>query len=315
MRPIRLMPAVFLTLSCFGSAVAGDAVSVDASGNTTFSYPVKGPYLAALKPASQSFSDAVKPTLDASSVGCMYAVSGISENYPINLPSAATAGAGAVIAFSVDPWATANKQYILTPVAGQTIDGRPSTVGLVLVHTNFVMLLSDGSSKWISMIKKVDTDWVLDGTIDIKSSETLQPVKGAVVTGSRDYMWWKRSGDSVRLRFEYVQKSAGQAGNGDYLFRLPTGFYIDSTKVAFNNLPSSTGVDRGFPNVGSMTAAEKTGATIRNAQGEMYVYNNNQLRCMGRDQVSDSTVGASFISLLYPMVSYSGWAELPVVGW
>lgn len=218
-----LASAVLLALASFDSVAAVDAVSVDASGGTTFNYPVKGPYLAGLKPAAQGFTDAVKPTLDASSAGCLYSVAGTAGNYAINLPSAATVGAGAVIAFSVDPWATANKQYALTPVAGQTLDGRVSTTGLVLIHTNFAMLLSDGATKWITMVKKVDTDWIGDGVVQFSGSTTA-PGKGATAV---DAVQWRRIGSGLQARYNYRQTSAGTSGSGTMLMKLPAGFSAD----------------------------------------------------------------------------------------
>jgi hypothetical protein len=48
---------------------------------------------------------------------------------------------------------------------------------------------------------------------------------------------WRRVGDCMEIQFQYRQSSAGSAGNGIYLFSLPSGYAIDTAKL---NLTGST---------------------------------------------------------------------------
>lgn len=57
---------------------------------------------------------------------------------------------------------------------------------------------------------------------------TTPPTKGTVAF---DKAYWKRDGDSIKIRYTYAQTGAGSAGSGNYLFPLPPGFTIDATRV------------------------------------------------------------------------------------
>lgn len=57
---------------------------------------------------------------------------------------------------------------------------------------------------------------------------TSAPTKGTIVTDSAR---WRRVGDSMELRYDFRQSAAGSAGSGAYLFPLPAGYTIDTTKL------------------------------------------------------------------------------------
>lgn len=71
------------------------------------------------------------------------------------------------------------------------------------------------------------TDWVDGGTITI-TGVTTNPTKGTVV---QDKWWYRRVGDTYEFRMEYSQSTAGTDGSGQYLFSLPAGLAIDTTKI------------------------------------------------------------------------------------
>lgn len=136
--------SVLLPLSTW----AADAVTVNPDGTTTFNYTVAGPNLlgsAAPQSINGTGTGVSAGNLDATAAGKLFTVSGTSNGYPINLPSA-TIGDGVIIGFSVAPWASANQEYALTPASGQTIDGSPS---LKLIYTNYVELMSVGGN-WVT---------------------------------------------------------------------------------------------------------------------------------------------------------------------
>ena len=51
---------------------------------------------------------------------------------------------------------------------------------------------------------------------------------------------WRRIGDSMEIQFQYRQSSVGTAGSGAYLFSLPAGYQIDSTKLNLSVLGTNS---------------------------------------------------------------------------
>src|SRR5271165_3346954 len=81
------------------------------------------------------------------------------------------------------------------------------------------------------------TDWV-PFTMVITGSVS-NPAAGAGATSAAA---WRRVGDSMEINFNFSQTAAGSAGSGLYLFSIPTGFTIDSTKtLTTNNNASAVG--------------------------------------------------------------------------
>ena len=66
---------------------------------------------------------------------------------------------------------------------------------------------------------------------------TSDPTKG---TTSVDQAYYRRVGDSMEIKFDYAQTTTGTAGSGVYLFSVPSGYTIDSSKIDI-----STGTGRG----------------------------------------------------------------------
>lgn len=73
------------------------------------------------------------------------------------------------------------------------------------------------------------TDWT-PYTVTITAS-TTNPTKASSPTVDQGY--WRRVGDSMQIRYTYGYTSnAGAAsGSGDYIFSIPSGHTIDSTKI------------------------------------------------------------------------------------
>jgi len=67
---------------------------------------------------------------------------------------------------------------------------------------------------------------------------TTAPTKGTI---AEDIATWARHGDKMMWSYRYEQTAAGSAGNGTYLFPLPTGHEIDLTKHPIN---STVGIAR-----------------------------------------------------------------------
>lgn len=84
------------------------------------------------------------------------------------------------------------------------------------------------------------SDWTVFPMV-ITSSGT-SPTRGTV---TYELAVWRRVGDSMEIRFDYKQSTAGTAGTGVYYYGMPVGYQIDTTKVI------ASGNDVGYSIVGS----------------------------------------------------------------
>lgn len=69
------------------------------------------------------------------------------------------------------------------------------------------------------------SDWT-PYTLSIGATTTA-PTFGTITVNNAE---WRRVGDSMEIQYSFVQTSGGSAGTGVYLFPLPTGYAIDTTK-------------------------------------------------------------------------------------
>jgi hypothetical protein len=72
---------------------------------------------------------------------------------------------------------------------------------------------------------------------------TTAPTKGTIV---RDTAWYRRVGDTMEIQWNYEQSSAGTGGSGVYIFPLPLGLTIDTTKALANGDNSETVMGNGI---------------------------------------------------------------------
>lgn len=72
-----------------------------------------------------------------------------------------------------------------------------------------------------------DSAWIEEGVVGI-DAVTTAPTKGTIV---RDRIFYRRKGDTMEIRVEYEQSSAGASGSGTYLIDIPNSQIMDSDKV------------------------------------------------------------------------------------
>jgi hypothetical protein len=153
------------------------------------------------------------------------------------------------------------------------------------------------------------TDWQ-SYTLAVTSTGSA-PAKG---TNTVDKAMWRRVGDSLEIEWQYVASGAGTAGTGTYLFGLPSGLTIDTTKItADTNSISAL--------VGSGIATFVSGNTFR-ASLSMNVYNTTNLSARIHPSTSNSTtldsstvVGGGSYDLGSSSATYSFSAKVPILGW
>lgn len=114
--------------------------------------------------------------------------------------------------------------YTLNTTGGQTIGGVASGSYALYTNGESLTIQSDGAN-WIILDHKAETSWIDGGAMTIGAT-TTPPTKG---TTSRDKAWWRRDGQNVSVRFDYLQTGAGSAGSGNYLFTFPASLTIDTS--------------------------------------------------------------------------------------
>jgi hypothetical protein len=150
------------------------------------------------------------------------------------------------------------------------------------------------------------TDWK-SFTMTVTGS-TSNPTKGTVTT---DNAQWRRVGDSMEIHWEYQQSGAGADGNGVYLFALPSGFSIDTTKLVAS---STSGGDDGRGICG--VASSNTTVGGENRSGYVKAYDATHLIMMVGDATSNpSRVSNTFGNLGAANRGLAFRAIVPIVGW
>ncbi len=146
----------------------------------------------------------------------------------------------------------------------------------------------------------VMTDWT-PYTMVITGSVS-NPTIGTV---SVNQAYWRRVGDSMEIFYELEQIGAGSAGSGDYLFSLPPGYTIDSTKVPLND----------NSNIGIFYASTSGGPA--NGTGLVQIADSQHFYAGVNTNTSPAinTVGSTYYSLSASTVVYSLTAVVPILGW
>jgi len=131
---------------------------------------------------------------------------------------------------------------------------------------------------------------------------TTAPTPGTIV---RKNAYWRRVGSDMHIRFDFEQSSAGSGGSGDYLFPLPSGYSIDTTKIDISTT--------GSQNVVGAASAWTSGAE---EWGYVKIYNTTNLAIVGGfSSANADLIGSSNISIANTDTSYSFEAIVPISGW
>lgn len=153
----------------------------------------------------------------------------------------------------------------------------------------------------------VATDWASYSLVI--GGSTSAPTQGA---GATNNAFWRRVGDSVSIEFIYFQSSAGTAGSGQYLFPLPAGLSIDTTKIAL-------GSGAGSASAGNISSVGSGNVTNASNQAALIVgiYNSTNL-CLfpvGNTAGTMTQVSSANYALSTTLQSMTFTATVPVVGW
>lgn len=149
-----------------------------------------------------------------------------------------------------------------------------------------------------SQTTMVGSDWIsypllVGGSISAPSLGTTT-VNSAV---------WRRVGDSMEIKYDLNQTSAGSSGSGTYLLPIPAGYSIDFTKFkGSTNLLGQNMVGSGDFFIGS------TGA-----QADVLIFDSSNLYVVGNN--GQNTLSSGAFSLTNSPYQLSVNAKIPIVGW
>ena len=170
-------------------------------------------------------------------------------------------------------------------------------------------------AKTRGIFTQVITDWVNAGAT-VVTATTTNPTKGTIMT---DQMWWRRVGENMELRIALHTVTSGSSGSGDYLWAIPAGYAIDTSKLTISNAASSSGAYGWLAysdnNIGSFQVSDGNGQTD---VGGCIAYSSTQFRMVGglfantgNTMVVGDPVGFGHAADM----SYTAILSFPVVGW
>lgn len=322
---------VFLNAPFTGSTTPGASITFFTGSSATSAFPIGGSYSAALAtnsvasmpvstPGDMLISDAFNVDTEDQSkilqVKFSYAnLSGTSLNF-----SGTSANSLSIWIYDVTNavWIQPAGVYNLvqgTGVGIATATFQSSSNGikyqLAILNVNasaapYAILIDDLSvGPQISVSAPAVGDWQ-QYTVNITATIT-NPTKGATIFIDRGM--WRRVGDSMEIRYDYSQTSAGTSGSGVYLFNIPPGYTIDSSKIF-------VGTSGGLGKVGDVNMASSVSG---NFTGDVMIHDATTFSLKGVDpsaasgQLFDVTNGSCPLSA--STANYSWFARVPITGW
>lgn len=155
------------------------------------------------------------------------------------------------------------------------------------------------------------TDWQ-PYTLTIGGS-TSAPTPNA---GATSNAYWRRVGANVEISYRFQQTSAGTAGSGTYLFPIPSGLTIDTSKITVTtNNSGAGGTNLGVGSFATTTA----GNTNLALNARVAAYNSTNLCVIATGASSSAqsyTYGSVWTENLGTAPVYITFqASVPIAGW
>lgn len=217
-------------------------------------------------------------------------------SFSLTLPTA-VGNAGLTQYFHRIDDAPASAIYLI-PQSGQTINEGASVV--FIGKDESATLYSDGAN-WKIINRRATTQW-RPYAVTITGSSS-NPTKGTTAT---DQGYWRREGDSIKIRYEYRQTAAGSgaAGSGVYLFSLPAGIVIDTTKI------TAASTSAGAQSLGTGLCSDGSTTSV----GAVYARSTTGLSIV-TENASNTQVGSTLCPLNGSTANIGFEAAIPISGW
>lgn len=186
----------------------------------------------------------------------------------------------------------------------ETIDG--ATTKVLRTLNEAIVIVSDGTN-WRVVDRKTSTPWTAYSlTI---GADTTAPTLG---TTSVNTAMWKREGDSIKIKYSVMQTTVGVGGSGIYLFPLPAGIVIDTTKLS--TVPLFSGANYHGARVGGHHG--RLNATYLDGGAHLYDANNlYMVYDLGGGTAAPWSSGNTPLSGYTDVNLTFDTSDIPIVGW
>ncbi len=186
---------------------------------------------------------------------------------------------------------------------GTSTPGQALSVNGVIESTSGGIKFPDGTTQTTASSTAL-TSWTNAGAATL-SATTTAPTKG---TNTTDSVRWRRVGDTMEMRWNYVQTAAGVAGSGNYLITIPGGYSVDTAKLP---VPSSALDRRAYVGtIGIYYGGQ--------CSGQVYAYNSTQLWaeviCINGSSPGQGPWASTYIHFAYN-VTINLDLKIPISGW
>lgn len=172
----------------------------------------------------------------------------------------------------------------------------------------------------VTDIAPIITDWVDFPSVaagTLITGTTTSPAYGTVVNNKAQ---WRRVGPNMEIRWDYRQSTiSATVGSGNYLFNLPAGYQMDTSKVIVN---SSIGATAGAGNdSASLGTLKGTYGITGNVSAHLMAYSATQLKAYGFISTGSSIATGFWGSTgtldftLNATQAYNLTAVVPILGW
>lgn len=161
-----------------------------------------------------------------------------------------------------------------------------------------------------------DHGWTTTSAVLITATTTAPTKPSATIVV--DKLWYARKGDTMKVRIEYRQtnNTSANSGSGDYLFIIPNGQSIDTTKMTVYATVEGDGtwVTNNVVGLATVVAGAIQGV------GPITVYNATSVRMQliytdGATPSRGVLSSAAFGIASNAIVNYVATFEVPISGW
>lgn len=222
-----------------------------------------------------------------------------SGTYQINFPSGLFSSPPACTFQSYDGSNAINSNQYGPSITSTAYPFKTVIPGTGFTDTYGDIICSSGNSQSVVNSLQGDTSWI-PYTLAVTGTSS-NPSLG---TTSVNNLQWRRVDDSADIHMELVWTGAGGAGSGTYLFNLPPGLAVDTTKVTCGNPKLTLGRGTVYGVASDMyTVTVYCYDSTHLAMQTVYATGNNDALGSGAIPLSNGTGSYSFNAL----VPISGW--------
>lgn len=236
-----------------------------------------------------------------------------TTSLPASLPDSEVLVLEAVSGVNANYGASGSTQRLLNK--GDKL--RVNTNGTVIDQCRFTIskvgkpnITSVDVTPFVDLEVFASSDWVNGGPVVIDATTTA-PNKGTdIVT---DNVWWRRVGSDAEIRIEFRKNgnTGASSGVGDYLFKMPSGLKIDTTKLTAYSTVEGSGTWLNDNEVGTFNVF-----AIGQVNGPVSVYDEDSVRFMGSSDTSVGVIGGAYGNISNTVNQhYVATFRVPIQGW